>query len=431
MIERAMAQLFQRHQRLVLAVSGGVDSMVLLEAAARVRPAGAHVVVATVDHGTGPAARRAAALVAREAARHGLALRAERLPTGGRTTEAAWREARWRVLRTIAAAEDARIVTAHTRDDQVETVIMRILRGAGARGLAGLAAPSDVLRPLLPFSRAQIAEYAGARGIRFVEDPTNLSRRFLRNRVRHELLPAILRVRPGFDAELLALAERAAELRREVDAVAAGLVESHVCGRHLEVDGDALRLLDDAGLRLLWPALAGMVGLALDRRATERVARFTHEARIGARMPISGGWEVVRAAHSFTLRRPSVVPTWELVRLQPGLRFGRFRFQTVTSGTSLQQPSEDPWQAVLPRDHEIMVRAWAPGDRMEFGAAGARRRVKRFFADAHIAGPLREGWPVVLVDGEIAWIPGVRHAPVVAGFAGRDSIVYRCESDSL
>lgn len=430
-IEGAVADLFQRNHRLVLAVSGGIDSMVLLDAAGRVRPSGAHIVVATIDHGTGPAARRAAALVTREAERRGLAVRVERLAPGGRATEASWREARWRVLRTIAATEDARIVTAHTRDDQLETVIMRILRGAGARGLAGLAAPSEVLRPLLPFSRAQIAEYAGARGVPFVEDPLNWSRRFLRNRVRHDLLPAILRVRPGFDAELLALAERAAQLRRDIDDVAARMVVTRARGSHLVVDADALHGMDAESVRLLWPALAGMVGLALDRRGIERLMHVTHEARIGSRAPVSGGWEVVRGAHSFTLRRPSVVPTRDLVPLAPGLRFGRFRFQTVTSGTSLQQPSEDPWQAVLPRDVEIMVRAWAPGDRMEFGAAGARRRVKRFFADAHIAGPLREGWPVVLVDGQIAWIPGVRHAPVAAGFAGQASIVYRCESDSL
>lgn len=425
-IIRAVSDLLQSERRLLLAVSGGIDSMVLLDATARLRGPDHRVLVTTVDHGTGPVATKAAGLVQREARRRGLPVRVRRVVTDA-ATEAAWREARWRVLRAEAKAEDARIVTAHTRDDQVETVTMRILRGAGARGLAGLYARSAVLRPLLAISRQELVRYARARRLAFVEDPTNLSRRFLRNRVRLDLLPAIRRVRPDFDAELLGIADRAARLRHEVDDVAASLVVTGPDAEGLAVDAAALEALDAAGLRLVWPALAGLAGVTLDRRATERLARFTHEAQTGARVPISGGWEVVRTRETFVLRRPERAISHASVPLTSGLRFGRFRFQRVTSAASLRQPSEDPWQAWLPRDVEIVVRAWAPGDRMEFGAAGARRRVKRFFADAHIAGPLREGWPVVLVEGKIIWIPGVRCALVAADFPQQHSIVYRCE----
>src|SRR5690348_9755078 len=131
---------------LALAVSGGCDSMVLLHAISRALAAvdpttGARrdTRVLTFDHGTGAHATAAADLVAREAARLGLDVRVGRGVLRD-ASEAAWRAARWRFLRD-AAPKGAVIATAHTRDDQLETVVMRVMRDAGARGLAGLAAP--------------------------------------------------------------------------------------------------------------------------------------------------------------------------------------------------------------------------------------------------------------------------------------------------
>ncbi|MEO7455264.1 MAG: tRNA lysidine(34) synthetase, partial [Gemmatimonadaceae bacterium] len=135
----------------LLAVSGGLDSMALLGAMASVarrRIAG----VATFDHRTGEAATRAVALVEAEAHRLGLPVVVGRMPelyavADGR--EAAWRKARHAFLHGTATELRARVATAHTEDDQVETVLMRILRGSGARGLAALYAESPAARPFL------------------------------------------------------------------------------------------------------------------------------------------------------------------------------------------------------------------------------------------------------------------------------------------
>ncbi|HEU4563051.1 MAG TPA: tRNA lysidine(34) synthetase TilS, partial [Gemmatimonadaceae bacterium] len=225
MVEGEVARALGEHTRVVLAVSGGRDSMVLLEAAAaaaRSRLAA----VATFDHGTGAAATAGCDAAERRARALGLPVERGRAD-GALRGEAEWRDARWRFLRAAAARHGAVVATAHTEDDQVETVLMRALRGAGARGLAGLYAPppagappavaSPVVRPLLALARDAVAAYAAVRGVRWVEDPSNLSRRHLRNRVRLDLLPALERARPGVSGELLDVARRAAEWRAEVD----------------------------------------------------------------------------------------------------------------------------------------------------------------------------------------------------------------------
>jgi tRNA(Ile)-lysidine synthase len=118
-------------------------------------------------------------------------------------SEADLRAARWDFLRGVAERFDGVVCTAHTADDQIETVLMRILRGAGARGLAALSAESGIARPLLGFSRTQLLRYARRFRVQWIEDPSNGSAKYLRNRLRRDVLPALRQVRPSIDAELL------------------------------------------------------------------------------------------------------------------------------------------------------------------------------------------------------------------------------------
>lgn len=408
---------------LVLAVSGGLDSIVLLDAAARVI-ARDRLTVATFDHGTGEAAARAAALVMAEAAARGI----PDVAGGGRplpATEAAWRGARWRFLRDVAAGRGARIVTAHTADDQVETVVMRVLRGTGARGLAGLYADSPVVRPLLPFPREALAAQARDRGLRWVEDPSNADMRYLRNRVRRDLVPALERPHPELRAELLALARRAASWRREMDAVALACCPSRPSPRGgLVVAAPLLLGYHAASLAVLWPAIAARVGVALDARGTRRLTEFTTRSRPGAVMPLSGGWEVVRGAEAFELRRvPPAAPGPTPLPLTGALRWGRWCF--ITDGRA--RPG-DPWSAELPAG-PLAVRAWRETDRVP--EHGGRVRVKRLLAEAGIAASERSGWPVVVAgegEGEaIVWIPGVSRARAATARSGRPGVSFRCE----
>lgn len=318
--------------RHLLAVSGGRDSMVLLDACLEFRPE-AVVAVATFDHGTGPAAAEAVELVVSECLRRGVPVVAGRAAGDGRRsadgddpaaqgrelttegvqrtaysfgsarpTEATWRANRWRFLRAVAEEHRATIATAHTLDDQMETVAMRILRGASARGLAAMAIRAKgITRPLLGVRRSDVAAYAAEREVRFVEDPSNASANYLRNRLRADLLQAASDVRPGFAAELCAIGERSASWRRAL----AELVDSldvQVVGPALVVAASAFDGVEVPGRAVLWPELVGRLGLTMDRRGVARAAAWSMTARAGQRMPLSGGASIERTARTFVIR---------------------------------------------------------------------------------------------------------------------------------
>jgi tRNA(Ile)-lysidine synthase len=308
----AVGTALQGARRVVLAVSGGRDSMALLHAAARTA-ARSIGTVATFDHGTGPAASAGADLAAVWAARYGLPCRLGRAGPDLEASEAAWRGARWQFLREAAASCGARaIVTAHTQDDQIETVVIRILRHAGARGLAALDTDGDVVRPWLRVRRAEIAQYAARWGVPHVEDPSNASRAFLRNRVRFDLLPALRATRPRIDEELLACAAKAAAWRRDIERLIADEHPLRVGIDGVFVGAGGLERYDVASLAIVWQVLAAGAGVTLDRRGTERLSAFTREARVGNVTQVSGGFEVQRSRFSLVVRRSGYQPVLAL-----------------------------------------------------------------------------------------------------------------------
>jgi tRNA(Ile)-lysidine synthase len=302
-VERAVEVALGGCGPAVLAVSGGLDSMVLLTAASRL-PARARrqVMVATFDHGTGNAAGRAAALVARRASRCGFLCVTGRASTIG-TREEEWRRGRWQFLEQVASKRDASVVTAHNLDDQVETVFMRILRDAGPRGLAGLYADSDVVRPFLNIRREALSNYAHEQGVVFVQDPSNTDRRHLRNRVRLDILPSITKQNPGFPDELLSLARDAAVWRRSLEDIAGTVGAEAEQDGALRISRSSLKGYDAESLRVLWPALAARASVVMDRRGTQRAAEFTIKGMTGGTIQLSGGIEIVMRRDHMLLRR--------------------------------------------------------------------------------------------------------------------------------
>ena len=407
---------------LLLAVSGGLDSMVLLEAMAELA-LGRIAAVATFDHRTGAVATASALHVAQECAARGLPIVHGVMPESPRApglmSEAALRDARHAFLRRHAASLGARIATAHHADDQIETVLMRVLRGSGARGLAGLRAPSDIVRPLLAVSRETIAAYAARRGVRWCADPSNESRVFLRNRVRHDLLPALTKVDPSLPTALARIGCRAAAWREELDSCVDGMIASHPGGLAIAVR--ELAGLDTGSLTMVWGAISGRAGLALDRRGAARLAAFTLRRPRRGTIPLSGGWCMEAGAGVYLLRKSS--PPIEGVTDLPArgtLDWGGFRFREVPGDVSVT-----PWMAPVPAGS--LVRVWAPGDRLAGGGLQPARRVKRWLSDAGVHGEDRRGWPVVVAGEDVVWIPGVRRSDAATERSGRPVRHYVCE----
>ncbi|MDB4875868.1 MAG: tRNA(Ile)-lysidine synthase [Gemmatimonadetes bacterium] len=405
--------------------------MVLLDAAAATVPRD-QLLVATYDHGTGTAATAALELVERCAGALGIEF------VGGQTsvpleTEAELRDARWAFLRATAEKANAVISTAHSSDDQVETILMRVLRDAGARGLAGLFAESDVVRPLLRLTRRDLARYARAQGLTWVEDPSNTSPRFLRNRVRHDLLPALRHVRLGIDADLLALARKAARWRTDVESFVATQIELRTFGETagLDVCASALSARSVTELCILWPAIAAHAGLALDRRGIVRLAEFTKDGRVGSRIQLSGGWEVTRSRDALQLRASNEdKPTPEPLALSNDTQWGDWFFRPASQDASAEVGSDigsDSWSAWLPIDRPLSVRIWEAGDAMASPDGSPPRKVKHFLSDAGVTGHERTGWPVVLAGDQIVWIPGVRRSDAATVRSGRPGLPFVCE----
>ena len=411
-----------RGRRVVLAVSGGRDSMALMHAA--LTHASASVAcVASFDHATGVHSARARALVERAANELGAQAVTERASIPA-SSEAEWRAQRWGFLKRVAREHGAQVATAHTRDDQVETVLMRTMRGSGARGLAALAvehvSPAGVMRPMLGLSRADIAAYAVRARLDWEEDPSNARGDHLRNRIRHELLPALARANPLLGDELFALGARAAALRAEVERfVDRELALEHVDGA-VRVARDSMLRYDACALALLWPAVAARAGATLDRRGTDRLVAFTTTERSGARVQLSGAFEALSHRGSFIVRRSLSYPSPGVLSLSAGVQLGRFRFD---------ERDEDVvslWSATLPAARTLTVRTWHPGDRM-VPAGGVARRVKGLLRDAGVDAASRGSWPVVLANDEIVWVPGVRRSAAASARSGRPVVTYHCE----
>jgi len=215
--------LFSAGDHVLVGCSGGPDSTTLLHVLHRLRnELGITLCAASIDHGLRPESAEEVKQVGAFASALGLPFVARRVevPAEGASMQARAREARYQALREIAVLQSSnRIAVGHTQDDQAETVLARLLRGAGIRGLAGIEArrADDVVRPLLDCRRSEVLAYAEERGLSFVSDPSNHRRAFERARIRHELLPALRDEDPRVVEHLCALSDEAAELNAYLD----------------------------------------------------------------------------------------------------------------------------------------------------------------------------------------------------------------------
>jgi len=348
------------------------------------------------------------------------------------------REARWAFL--AAAAERigaSRIATAHHADDQAETVMLRLLRGAGAAGLGAMAvtrqlgeAGVTIMRPMLGVWRREILRYLDSIGARHVSDSSNANRSFLRNRIRIELLPALERdYAAGLRRRLTALAAEMRELDDYVTAAARAEVGLRLRER---IPGGPLDLLDLNGFAGLPPALAAAVlreFLAaqiwslrcLSRRNIDDLRRLCLGDSPSAILDLPGGWRAERRYAALAVepqrlaadRRGAAVAAVPVALARSGVTrvpWAGFVFHSrVMPADAAPMPlglDEACFDADLAASG-LVVRNFARGDRVApLGMAGSRK-VQDVFVDRKLARPRRFTFPMVTLDGEVAWLPGM------------------------
>ena len=414
-------KLFDTTTRLLLAVSGGVDSVVLTDLCAR---SGFHFAIAHCNFNLRPGeCDRDEAFVRQLADHYGVPFYVRRFDTRAyaelhrQSIEEAARELRYDFFYALMCEEGFhRLLTAHHRDDSAETFFLNLLRGTGIRGLHGIrpSAPVPVsqatlssmgvpslplvVRPLLPFGRAEILAYADARGLDHVEDSTNGSLAFRRNRIRHQLLPLLRTINSSSDS---AIAQTIAHLADVETIFHQAVEERRSCLFRQQPDGHLLVRISD---------LAGLVPLSTWIFELFRPFGFEADALCALiRQPLSGR-KCFSSSHLLVTSRDE----WEIVPLHESRLSGEapqllieFLERETLDCLKVEKPSAlfDADKVRFP----LKQRHWKDGDRFQpFGMRGTKL-LSDFFTDQKMSIPAKSAqWLLCDADDRILWVEGRR-----------------------
>ena len=425
-------RLFEPGETVVVAVSGGADSVALLDILSRLEAGSLRLVVAHVNHGLrGEASDGDEEFVSGLAARYGFPCESLRAEVAALSLslhislEDAGRRERYAFFARVAKAYGAAsIALAHHRDDQAETVLIRLLRGAGGAGLSAMGSLSQgtLKRPLLPVSRAEIERYLREAGLSHRTDASNADTTILRNSIRHELIPMLARYNPKIAERLAATAE----ILANDEELLQGLTETAYT-RLAGTDTAAVTLAVDAltreprglRLRLYRRALAEQRGdlQRLSLSHLDAIDGLVLSARPNSRIKLPGDCIVSRSYNAlrFSGALAPGEPGFALVIEGPGshqLPDGRrLQVESVPRPDSLDAGSRrvsylDPAAAPFP----WLLRSFAPGDRFRpLGMTGAQK-VKNLFMNEKIPAAERRRIPLLISAGRILWVCGVRVA---------------------
>jgi tRNA(Ile)-lysidine synthase len=427
-----LASLALPNGRALVAVSGGLDSVVLLDLLHRTESPARELVVAHADHGIHPESASVAAAVEAFAAGLGLRCEIERLGLGPAAGETTAREARYRWLFALRERLTASLIfTAHHGDDQAETVLMRALAGSGPGGLAGIpAVRGPLVRPLLPFRRQDLTRYARERGLPVWVDPANSDPAHLRSWVRCDLLPVIRRRLPDVDDRLRRLATHAALERAALDMVLdllPGLDPREEEGG-ISVAAASLAAYDSALAQTLIIAAARRSGLALGPRRAAGAWRLALAGDSGREVPLGEGWRAELSFGRLRLMRVAGVQPGGVLPLtgrRGEVRWGGWRilWRPDTVPERQERSSRTAWFSA----DGLVVRPWLPGDKVRPLAGAGRRLVVRCFQDARVPRRSRGAWPVLAAPNEVptdtvVWIPGVCRSDALLPPAGAEAL---------
>lgn len=438
--------LFKPGLRLAIAVSGGADSVALLRALAeKGRELGLVLHVAHLHHGLrGAEADADLAFVRDLAGQLGLPFHDARVDTAAsaepdpkshkphESVEEAARRLRYAWFRQLLAEIPLNaIATAHTLDDQAETVLAKFLRGAWTEGLAGISPKLEtaergvILRPLLNTTRAEVEAYLTAIGQPWREDSSNRDLNLTRNRIRHELLPLLENWNPQLRPHLAQMATLARDeeswWQSELALLAPQLIlpgkpvrgGGRAAGEGLAIECTRFAALGVAHQRRLLRHAASLLGAEPDFAATEAMRTLALTGHAGQKLELAAGLRVERTPRELRLSASAPAETCTPTEAAPAYNFSipgevaapvfGLRLHVELSG-----PQPIPGTAVL--------RNWKPGDRVRLRHSSGPRKVKEVLAHLRVTGSGRNLWPVLELARQIVWMQGVELEPV-AGVA--------------
>ena len=447
--------------RLAVGLSGGADSVALVRIlAAHSAELGLALHAAHLHHGLRGAEADGDLAFSRDlAGRLGLPFHEARVDTAreaqadsqpgkaAETIEEAARRLRYAWFRRLMAEIplDA-VATAHTLDDQAETVLAKFLRGAWTEGLAGIHpmlefSEGRIVRPLLGATRTEIEAYLGDLGQDWREDTSNRHLTYTRNRIRHELLPLLEGWNPRLREHMAQMAAIArdeeawwqAELARLAPqlllpgrpARGGGRAAGEGSGAGLAIEANRLATLAPAMQRRLVRYAAEQFGAALDFAATEEVRALALTGRAGQKLTLPQGLRAERTARELRLTAgpaagpnegaaQAAIPEYcaaipgEIEAPAFGLRF-RIDFSVGVPAGAAAKVSRDGRSGLLGK--VATLRNWKPGDRVRLRYSGGSRKVKEVLERLRVTGTERAVWPVLEVDGRIVWMRGVELEP--------------------
>jgi tRNA(Ile)-lysidine synthase len=432
--------------RLAVGLSGGADSVALLRALAeRSKELGLVLHAAHLHHGLrGEEADTDLAFARSLTAELGLPFHEARVDAGatarnnGETIEEAARHLRYGWFRQfMASGEVQAVATAHTRDDQAETVLAKFLRGAWTEGLSGIHPVVEfpegrILRPMLSTTRTEVEAYLRALGQGWREDSSNRHLTFTRNRIRHELLPLLEEWNPRLREHLAQMARLAldeevwwqAELTRLAPQL---LLHGRPVrgGGRASSDGLATDLQRFAALsialqRRLLRYAAGQVGAVPDYSATEAMRDLALNGRAGQKLELAHCLHAERTTRELRLAiLPSASENTSAAGFAPEytvpipgeISAPAFGLRLRISLTDGSQQSVDS-SANAPAIGTSNLRNWRPGDRVQLRHSSGPRKVKEVLERLKVTGSSRALWPVLEFDGRIIWMRGVELKPI-------------------
>ncbi len=348
----------------------------------------------------------------------------------GISLEMAARDARYaffgRTMRKVGADV---VATAHTANDQAETVLLKLVRGAGTTGLGGIRprirlGHIDIVRPLLSIRRKEIVAFLAEIGAEWREDKSNADLQFLRNRVRHEILPMLeARLNP----EAMGALVRAGEILAAEDEWLGSITENILqeCAVDGSVRGVAVRELPLAARRRVlreWLSRRGVPASCMTFDAMGRIDALLAGKRSGKRITLTMGWSVERQYDRLNVVRGEVcghAPFRTAVKI-PGetiVAEANIRVVTVLEKGIIKGEKgvgRFPATASLGRSRlrrsRLYVRSWEPGDRMSPMGMKGSKKIQDLFTDGKIPREQRMTVPLVVCRDEIVWVPGYRVA---------------------